>query len=63
MGTVPDGVVERKGIMDERECRVCGMPIDDLEQGTAEEERAYAAELCTQDAENELGPMPEDDES
>ena len=47
--------------MDERECRICGMPIDDLENGTAEEERAYDAELCLQDAENELGPMPEDD--
>lgn len=37
--------------MDEKECTVCGMPIDDLEQGTAEEEAAYDAGLCTTDFE------------
>ncbi len=47
--------------MDEPECRICGMPIDDLEAGTAEEERAFMAGLCLQDAEDELGPMPEED--
>ena len=30
----------------ERECSKCGTPIGDLEQGSDEEEAAYAAELC-----------------
>lgn len=37
--------------MSERECSVCAMPIDDLEQGTAEEEAAYDAGLCMTDFE------------
>ena len=39
--------------MDEEECTECGMPIDDLEQGTAEEEAAFEANLCLQDFENQ----------
>ena len=38
--------------MDERECSVCAAPIDELEQGTEEEEAAYAAGLCLTDYEN-----------
>ena len=37
--------------MDEKECTACGTPIDDLRQGTAEEEAAYDAGLCMDDFE------------
>ena len=37
--------------MNEKECTVCGMPIDDLEQGTGAEEAAYDAGLCMTDFE------------